>query len=305
MKRVNTVVLLLLLASAAQAQFGKASFLGNVVVPAKKIVLVQNDVDPALRDASKYAEEAMTKYWNATKVEFTTKKMSEVEKTKDKELYFGVFAMDDRKLFRPGKDSEKWMMYAVGFGERDKDGNLKVNLETEFLYIPKTYNELDVIWVVRIFNQWVTDGIKNKLPTDMRLSPGLAPPLYRLSETNAGILKTKTLLIDKALLSKKMDDATIKEIYPFPFKIVSEKEILEAIKTGDKKYAVFQSVTNYADETGGLISANVVLDAETGRMLSWSKVTEITVMVKNIDPGRMLLSKSSLKEITKNLEKRK
>ncbi|OJJ18798.1 hypothetical protein BKI52_24830 [marine bacterium AO1-C] len=65
----------------------------------------------------------------------------------------------------------------------------------------------------------------------------LATFYRRQAPKNGPELKNKTLLIDKELLSKKLDIAKIKDYYPFPYKLADAPMIDEALKTRSDQYA--------------------------------------------------------------------
>ncbi|MGR7812066.1 hypothetical protein [Lacinutrix undariae] len=83
------------------------------------------------------------------------------------------------------------------------------------------------------------------------------------------ILKTKTLLIDRDLINKKLD-SEIKTYYPFNYKIVSEEEINNAI------------VSN--DSTKAIISKDNITDADTGELILLFSIRRNTSMKTKIAP---------------------
>ncbi len=296
-----TLIALSLSFFSAKAQFDyKAQFMTKALKTAKTICIVTNDLDPNMDKANQQLEEAVKKYWTATKPEFTTAKYSEIKNKKSSELYFGIVRTINNALY-DNKGPEAQALYTLTFLNSEKGDKPVMNTTHPRVYLLKDFDELDVIWAVRLLNSYAEASIKGKYDNNLRASTGLTPPLYRLSELNAGKLKTKTLLLDKTMLDKKLDDATIKENYPHKFKLVSRQEMLDAVKNGTPQQAYFQSAPFIDDHTGSVIVAPVIMDTETGNMLSYSKVTSM-VMTNSFNPKPAVATKGNLKEIVKNAE---
>lgn len=62
--------------------------------------------------------------------------------------------------------------------------------------------------------------------------------LKKARKKNGHLLAKKTLLLPKELLHKKLTKSVLKEIYPYPFEIVTKAEIEKAILTMDENYLI-------------------------------------------------------------------
>jgi len=100
-------------------------------------------------------------------------------------------------------------------------------------------------------------------------------------------LKTKTLLVDKDLLEKDLDEATIKAVYKHPFKIVDFSEIQKALITKKDNVAFFTirmlsstkpkdllMVLNNDIESLGYITINVGADVSKDNFEELNKIAE-------------------------------
>lgn len=96
-------------------------------------------------------------------------------------------------------------------------------------------------------------------------------------------LRTKTLLLDKDLLDKGLNENIIKEIYKYPFKIVSSDEIVKTIQSKNSGYAFIQiepiSVEKAFDmlfvKSTDDLQALIVIGFSRGSALGDKKIKEI------------------------------
>lgn len=97
------------------------------------------------------------------------------------------------------------------------------------------------------------------------------------------ILRTKTLLLDKALLDKDMTEAEIKKIYNYPFKISDGYEIENAVRTKDANMAFIQieplsrekNLDALFVKTCSDMEYTVVIGFKRGRAVGEKKIAEI------------------------------
>ena len=95
-------------------------------------------------------------------------------------------------------------------------------------------------------------------------------------------LEKKTLLFDGNSLSEEIGDSTIREVYPYPYKIVSWQEIEKAIVNKDEKYAYVALLPRLLGGPDALNERphlngpallrgfqHSILAAEDGRLLTW------------------------------------
>ena len=285
----------------AIAQFDyKAQFIRKELVPAKTIVIITNDVDPNMDKANTQLDEAVRKYWKATKVEFVNAKYSEIKTKKSSSIYLGIVRTINYALY-DNKGPEGQTVYTLTFLSSDKGDKPQMNTAHPRFYFTRSFDELDIISAVRLLNEYAEASIKGTYDNGGRVATGMTPALYRLSELNNGKLKGKTLLLDKERLDKKLDESGVKEAYTGKYKIATRQEMLDAIKNNDKQYAYFLSEAFADYNIAGMLTAPVVIDAETGNMLSYSKITG-GVMTNQFNPNPAAVTKGNLKEILKNGE---
>ncbi|HLP50063.1 MAG TPA: hypothetical protein VK154_04220 [Chitinophagales bacterium] len=283
------------------AQFDyKAQFIAKEIKPAKTIYIINYDVDVNLAKASGLVEDAVKKYWTATKPEFKTVKFSEIKDKKSDDIYIGLIKTINYGLYED-KGPEPQVVYAVAFLSCDKSNKPQLHTSHPRIYLTRQFDELDIISAVRILNTYADATLTGKYDNNLRVATSMTPTLYRLAELNPGKLKAKTLLLDRAALDKKVDEATIKEIYTGKFKLVTRAEILQAVKDQDPQYAYYVSEAFRDDNISGVLTAPVVLDAQSGNMLSYSKITG-GVMTNQFNPAPAPVTKGFLKEIAKNAE---
>lgn len=96
-------------------------------------------------------------------------------------------------------------------------------------------------------------------------------------------LRNKTLLLDKGLLAKDMNEASIKAIYNYPFKIVSSDEILTALRNKENDKAFIQTEPMSVDKamdyifvkSCGDLNYMVVILHDRGNAIGSKKIKEI------------------------------
>jgi len=86
------------------------------------------------------------------------------------------------------------------------------------------------------------------------------------ARANSGKLATKTLLIARADMYKKLTEQDIRKLYPYPFKIVEQKDIEQAYLSRNKDDA-FVEIAPFGSAVG--IMTQYVVDCETGQLLSY------------------------------------
>lgn len=121
-------------------------------------------------------------------------------------------------------------------------------------------------------------------------------------------LQNRTLLIPRELLSDKISEATISEIYPGKFKLVSYDEYRKAILSKKKGMAyVFIAPVNSGS---GIVYSQYILDAEEGLVLGYCSPAAVTLVTPDlfdnvrVDKGnRCEINESSLKSYRKAYER--
>jgi len=81
---------------------------------------------------------------------------------------------------------------------------------------------------------------------------------------NAPLLQTKTLLLDKELISKKLNVSKIRDYYPFPYQIADASTIDKALEERNDQYA-FIHVAN-VDAGRGAINIQFISSAKDGKI---------------------------------------
>ncbi len=301
LQKLSALSVFCLLCIAGFAQFDyKAQFITKEVKQASTIYILQNTVDPDIAKANTMLEDAVKKYWTATKATFSTINLNNVIEQNPNSVYITIARTINRGLYED-KGPKDQTVFALTFVTCNKEGKLQLNTGHPRVYLLRNFDELDIISAVRLLNSYAEASIKGTYDNNLRVATGLTPTFYRLSELNKGELKNKTLLIDKTALDKKIDEAGIKEIYTGKLKLVTRAEILTAVKAGEKDIAYFISEAFLDDNVPGVMVAPVILDAATGKMLSYSKVTG-AAFTTNFNPAAAVVTKGNLKEIVKNAE---
>src|SRR5687768_2133128 len=122
-QKLTSLLALCLVCFTCAAQFDyKAQFIAKEIKPAKTIYIINNDVDANLTKGSGLLEDAVKKYWTATKPEFKTVKFSEIKDKKTSDIYIGLISTINYGLYE-GKGPEPQVVYAVTFLSCDKGNN--------------------------------------------------------------------------------------------------------------------------------------------------------------------------------------
>lgn len=108
--------------------------------------------------------------------------------------------------------------------------------------------------------------IQNIMSQSMKTGKALSYP--KESKANAGKLKDVTLLLDENLLNENVTEEEIKKEYGLSYKIVSTKEVEEAILNRTQGYA-YVFILPYSLYSNGL-KAQIVLNAQNGEVLGHS-----------------------------------
>ena len=104
-------------------------------------------------------------------------------------------------------------------------------------------------------------------------------------DANAESIRTKTLLVPQDDVDKRLTEADIKQLYPFPLQLVPRATIEEAVRTGDTRY-------NYA-RWQAASAASVgpeIIDAADGRILGYSYEGGVS------NSGQPIIGKRELKD---------
>jgi hypothetical protein len=293
--------------SSAQGPFEfKATFIKKDVAPAKTIVVLANDVDPNLEKANAWLEEAVRKFWTATRPEFTSKKLSEVKTGTGEAIFIAITSGYTQDLInRKASDKSPAPVYKDGefgwkitFLYRDKKGNLVSDVSTPYTTLYHGFDQLDVITSVRILNSYFDEVIRGVDDKKMRaLANGIPPLYYKLTANHKTELKSKTLLIDKDMLAKKTTEEDLKGSYTGKLKIASREEILGYVQSGSKDYAYTFSI---GVEDGSSMSGSLILDTKNGHVLSYAKNSSMVVNTSRFDPVKV--DKKTVKAYEDNLK---
>lgn len=126
----------------------------------------------------------------------------------------------------------------------------------------------------------------------------------KVVEHAEGKLQNRTLLIPKELLSDKISKATISEIYPGKFKLVSYDEYRKAILS-KKKGMAYVFIAPVKSESG-IVYSQYILDAEEGLVLGYCSPAAVTLVTPdmfdnvNLDKGNQCeINESTLKSYKK------
>jgi len=93
--------------------------------------------------------------------------------------------------------------------------------------------------------------------------------VYNEMLENSGILATKTLLIDKNDIEKKMTEEKIKKLYPYKYKITTKEEIENKYLSRDKKFA-FVEIAPLGYAKGSMF--HYIINCENGQILSTGEI---------------------------------
>src|ERR1041385_2085652 len=137
------------LSAKAQPDY-KVQFIKKELATARTIVILNNDIDPNMEKANPQLDEAMKKFWSATKVEFINKKYSEARQSKDNEIYIGLVREINNGLYE-NKGSEGLAEYYLTFLRRDK-GKLVADVSCPDIHLYRNFSQLDIITGVRILS---------------------------------------------------------------------------------------------------------------------------------------------------------
>ena len=164
------------------AQFDyKAQFIAKEIKPAKTLCIINYDVDANLAKASGLVEDAVKKYWTATKPEFKTVKFSEIKDKKSDAVYIGLIRTINYGLHED-KGPEPKVVYAVAFLSCDKGNKPQLLTSHPRIYLTRQFDELDIISAVRILNTYADATITGKYDNNLRVATSVTPSLDRLSE---------------------------------------------------------------------------------------------------------------------------
>ncbi len=194
----------------------------------------------------------------------------------------------------------KHLRFSVWLGER-------INKKRALYYQNVLYNNVPVeeITKTRVFtkdkNEYSFDldhteilfavgVIQNHLKARIEGKP--RSTIFYEAVENSGKLETKTLLIAKSDIDKSLEGKNISEYYPYPYKLVSIKEIEEKFLAQDKNYAYVEIVP--FGYTYGINSLYVV-DCENGELLSFGEQHNGA-----FDNYSNLVSKNHLERFVKN-----
>lgn len=259
----------------------KANFIRKELAVAKTIVILTNDVDPNMDKANIQLDEAVRKFWKATKVEFVNKKISAVLKENTNDIYIGIVTVNTDDLFhgKPvyGKDDGR-----LSILYRNSKGGLSSDVSTSSVALYHGFDQLDIVTIVRLFNSYVDEVIRGVDDHKMRvLTNGIPPLFYKLTANHKGAIKSKTLLVDKDILAKKTTEQDLKEAYSGKLKVVSREEILGYIQNNSKEYAYVFSIIV---EDGSSMSGSLILDTQNGYVLSYAKNSSVMINTSRFDP---------------------
>lgn len=309
MKNTNFFVALLFAFNVSNAQFSmttkkEALQIKNSVLlvaleeeDAKRIKKLSNKPEKLehyrtqIAGRNRALKNAVEKYWSfSSKVEYTTeskaKEMLETEKDKYVMISFGEYL--DYESFRTHTG-----MNGSPAGWGGSGAGMSYNPSTKYTELANVITTLLISDPGKIIKAF----LPNVYPSEADAVYGIQQIQYILNylladekntmvkfmahiRNNAPELKNKTLLIDKDDLSKKLTESDVKEVYPYPFKIVSQKEIDKAILEKDPTAAYVQ----IADMPGGKgnVSAHYVSNAADGKIYCYDAPT-VSFGIKGMD----------------------
>jgi hypothetical protein len=266
--------LLLVMHYNSSAQMGAPKADDVAKVKARQMVIVLREEDPELikkyqktpQKLTEYKKEIATYNENIQKVapqiwtfnsEVIFKPASEVaalQKSKNKEYAFTEFKLQKVKenstlSSRKGPFRDEWVNPAISIHLMEKPAaTLGI---APFMTRTPTEGELGLALLQ------LQTGYTN-------LESGVNPK--ELQKTHAETLKTKTLLLDRALLKTGLTEPIIKKAYPFDVEIADRAAIDQHILQQNPKYAV----VSIAPVMGMQMLVHTVTDLETGNVLGYA-----------------------------------
>lgn len=231
----------------------------------RKMIVVLYDEDSENANAKAYNDILKTsfgEYWSDLQSEYKSQK--EVDEMSHESLIdYSVLTMSTAEF-----EGVDFFLYNLNFAyvETNKKG--------------KTSNELaSRSFKVNIMNEFPQKSDLRYLITNMKIYFGVDSQFDRTQLEE--VLAEKTLYIDKGFLS--IEESEIKEIYPFPFKVVSTEEIFELAEKNDPNSIYFR--LSIEKRMQGQKSVEMVdflfVDCETGKTMARCNLSGLTKVSLN------------------------
>ena len=270
-------------AASAQSMMGMPVKEDLEKVKARPMLVVLREEDPKITNKLKKKPEALAQYkadietyntkiqkiapqfWTLSKsVIFKTEtELKELQKAKSKEYAYLEYRNEKMQenygyeTFKRGT-GDQWTTAAIEIRFTEKPAAPPAGYATMLSGSP---TDLQLALAVKSLQ-----GIYNSI--------GKATSRKELHAQGIKKLKTKTLLLDKDLLASGLNEKTIKAAYPYPFKIVDNATIENAVLNSEKEYAVInitpvmgiQAISHMVSDTSG-----DPLSADVPSLLSKSK----------------------------------
>jgi hypothetical protein len=294
MKITNVcVMLLLMISNAGYSQYfrlGKANEVSEV--KGRPLLLMLEEEDPKVisklsknsaelesyKNEIKRVNEELTaivnKFWSFNDLP-TIKTKTEINKLKgEKNKQYAVLSLNRVKVTSWAKDGA--YRYAI---------DSKV-IATMFIDLIENLDKGNPVYYQNLPNVFPTQGdmalgiqmMQNFLQA--RLDGKKRNEISDEANENKSLLVGKTLLIDREDIKTGLTQAQIKEAYPYAFKVVSYKEIEDAILERDKNYAIVQIIPLMV---GVPANAHIVINTEDGKSMGYYAPVQATVMGKNTE----------------------
>lgn len=206
--------------------------------------------------------EMLIKFWNFNQNFIFVSKESIVGILKDNESKYAVLAIDkviatDKTQY--GSYINSFFRFSVKLGEKYNKyrpvfyQDVDFHIENDKPILAKR----DIAFAIN----FIQNHFRARKEGKLRIGT-----FYHEIKENMGKLETKTLLLDKMLMDKKLQENDIPANYTFQYKVSDQKEIENAIMTNDNRYAYVEIVPI----GGGYdVKLHFVVDCETGLILSY------------------------------------
>ena len=127
---------------------------------------------------------------------------------------------------------------------------------------------------------------------------------------NQPLLKTKTLLLQKDLMDKKLTPSEIKAAYPYKYELADDNEIDEHVVNADPNYAyaLIVPAVNSGLHSNSIIFYQVVINCEDGSTLAMSMPSMGSMMLASkfgSKSGHSVFTKNTLMDFCKYINDKK
>lgn len=190
--------------------------------------------DNIMSDFNLKIESVMENEWKPTQFEFIDRKEFEVKKNDPSYS----FLLTTTVTYEKDKTKARYTYLSFLMGKE----KAKVNTMPDLISIPLAYASVQdqkYVYKMSAFIRFIQNHVRLMKEQPKLISK--TPLMYY--NKNIKTLANKTLYIVKEDLEKKMQsEAAIAKVYPHKFKVVTEKEIAEAIDKGEKDVVFLHKV---------------------------------------------------------------